>query len=274
MRKLRKYPHLIILPIVLCLFASDIFLSGCRKEVRVTVTNEAILRANEAAKLGDAAFSRKDYYAALVKYLESVQLNPNNIYVYNTLGITYSQLKYFEKAADAFSHSMALNPKYPYPYNNMGSILLAQNSLKKAERYFRKAISLKADEASFHLNLGSLYLERKRRDKAMAEWHKALALDPKILSKNVSVNMISSTAATIERRYFTARLLASVGNVESAIENLQIAITDGFSDLESIRKEPDFDPIRNDKRFIEFLENAETIIKLRAKTRLSEEPKK
>jgi tetratricopeptide (TPR) repeat protein len=119
--------------------------------------------------------------------------------------------------------------------------------------------------------MGYLYLERKRRDKAMVEWHKALALDPKILSKNVTVNLISSTAVTMERRYFTARLLASVGDVESTIENLQMAITDGFSNLESIRKEPDFDPIRNNKRFIEFLENAETMIKLRSKTGLPEE---
>ena len=180
-------------------------------------------------------------------------------------------MKYLDKAAASFSRSIELNPKYPYPYNNLVSVFLAQNSLKRAAKYLRKAISLKGDEASFHLNMGYSRSERKRRDKAMVEWHKALALDPKILSKNVTVNLISSTAATMERRYFTARILASVGDVESAIENLQIAIADGFSNIESIRKEPDFDSIRNDKRFIEFLENAETMIRLRAKTGLPEE---
>ncbi len=105
----------------------------------------------------------------------------------------------------------------------------------------------------------------------MAEWRTALALDPKILSNSVSVSLIGSATATIERHYFTAQLLASMGNVESAIENLQMAITDGFSNIESIRNDPNFDPIRNDKRFIEFIENAETMIKLRAKTGLPEE---
>jgi len=249
----------------LCLFALCVLLSGCRKEVQVTITDQDILRANEASRLGDAAFSRKDFYAALVKYLESVQLNPNNAYAYNTLGITYSQLRYFERAAEAFSRSIKLNPKYPFAYNNLGSILLAQSSLKKAEKYFRKAIRLKGDEASFHLNMGSLYLEKKKRDKAMAEWRTALALNPEILSNSISVSLLGSPAATIERRYFTAQLLASMGNVESAIENLQMAIADGFSDIESIRKDSNFDPIRNDKRFIEFIENAEMMIKLRAK---------
>jgi tetratricopeptide (TPR) repeat protein len=271
MRNPRKCPHQLILVIGLCFFPIFILLPGCRKEVRVTVTSGDIVHANEASKLGDAAFIRKDFYAALVKYLESVKLNPRNAYVYNTLGITYSQLRYFEEAAAAFSRSIKLSPKYPYSYNNLGSILLAQNKLKKAEKYFRKAISLKGDEASFHLNIGSLYLEKKKRDKALVEWHTALALDPNILSKNVSVSLVSSAAATMERHYFTARILAYIGNVESAIENLQAAVTDGFSDIESIRKEPDFNPIRNDKRFIDFIENAETMIKLRAKTGLPEE---
>lgn len=271
MRNPRECPHQLILLIGSCLFALCILLPGCRKEVQVKVTNKDIQSASEASKLGDAAFSRKDFYAALVKYLESLQLNPNNAYVCNTLGITYSQLRYFDRASDAFSRSIRLNPKYAYPYNNLGSILLAQSSLKKAEKYFRKAISLKGNEASFHLNMGSLFLERKRRDKAMAEWRTALALDPKILSNSVSVSLIGSATATIERHYFAAQLLASMGNVESAIENLQMAITDGFSNIESIRNDLNFDPIRNDKRFIEFIEHAETMIKLRAKTGLPEE---
>ncbi len=270
MRKLKECPHSKTLTTGLCL-AFCILLSGCRKEIRAKVTNEDVVRANEASRLGDEAFNRKDFYAALVKYLQSVQLNPNNAYVNNTLGITYSQLKYFDKATAAFSRAMKLKPKYPYPYNNLGSVFLAQGSLKKAEKYFRKAIGLKGDEASFHLNMGFLYLEKKRMDKAKAEWHIALAIDPKIMSKNISVNMIGSATTTMERRYSTARLLASVGDVESAIENLRTAVTDGFNNIESIRKEPDFDPIRNDNRFIEFLENAETIIKLRAKTGLPKE---
>ena len=273
MRKLREWPHPTILLAGLYLLAFCL-LSGCRKEVRVTVTNEDILRSNDASKQGDADFSRRDFYAALVKYLEAVKLNPNNAYVYNSLGIAYSQLKYFEKAAEAFSRSMKLNPKYPFPYNNMGSVLLAQSKLKKAEKYFKKAISIKGDEASFHFNMGSLYLEKKRADKAKAEWRKALALDPKVMSKNVSVSLLGSVTTTVERRYFTARLLASTGDVEGAIENLQMAITDGYSDLESIRKERDFDPIRNDKRFIDFIEKAEAMIKLRAKSGLpAEHPK-
>ncbi len=39
---------------------------------------------------------------------------------------------------------------------------------------------------------------------------------------------------------------------------------DGFSDFEAIEKQADFDPIRKDERFIEFMKNIELLVKLRS----------
>jgi tetratricopeptide (TPR) repeat protein len=255
---------------LLFLFGWIVVLSGCRKVVRVPVTPEDIQKAFEISQEGDLAFGRKDYYASLIKYLESARLNPNSEVIYNKLGIAYSQLKYYEQAIDSFLHSIALNRKYPYSYNNLGSVYFAQGNMKKSEKYFKKAIGLKNDEAAFHMNMGSVLLERKKREKAMAEWRKALALDPAILTGSSSVSLIGTRASTMERRYFMARLLASSGRVDLAIENLKQAIAEGFTDIDRIRKEPDFDPIRNDKRFVEFIANADMLIKLRSKVGLPE----
>ncbi len=251
-----------------------IFLSGCHKKVvKVFVTPDDVQKASAASQEGDMAFGRKDYYAALVKYLESARLNPNNEVTYNKLGIAYSQLKYYDQAITSFGRSIELNPKYSFSYNNLGSVYFAQKSLKKAEKYFKKAISIKGNEASYHMNMGSLYLERKQRDKAMAEWRKARTLDPNILTKSSSVILSGASSSTMERRYFMARLLASSGEVELAIENLKQAIAEGFTDVDKIRKEPDFDRIRSDKRFIDFMENADLLIKLRSKVGLPEDSK-
>jgi tetratricopeptide (TPR) repeat protein len=271
-RKPRRYSRLKILEIALIFFAVFSLLSGCRKAVRVQVTPEDILKATTASEEGDVAFSRKDYYAALIKYLESSQFNPNNEYLYNRLGIAYSQLKYYPEASSAFTRSIELNPKYPFSYNNLGSVYFAQKNLKKAEKYFKKAISLKPDEASFHMNMGSLYLERKKYEKGMAEWRKGLALNPNVLRSN-SVSLMGASSSTAERRYFMARLMASSGEVDLAIDNLKQAITEGFNDIELIQKEADFDRIRNDKRFVEFMENAGVLIKLRSKVGLPEDSK-
>jgi tetratricopeptide (TPR) repeat protein len=244
------------------------------KKPQITVTKEDVARANEALNDGDIAFSRKDYYAALIKYLEAVRINPKSEYLYNRLGIAYSQLKFYGEAITAFRLSIELNPKYPYAYNNIGSVYFAQNNLRKAEKYFKKGINLKDDEASFHMNLGSLYLERKKKDKAMAEWHKSLSLDPEIFSKRSAASLSSSGSSLMERYYFLARIFAVTGNVEAAIENLKLAITNGFTDVDSINKHRDFDPVRKDERFIEFMQNAALLIRLQSKVGLpaSESP--
>ena len=258
-----------ISPLVFLCILAVVFWGGCAsKTARVTVSTEDIVRANDALNEGDIAFSRKDYYAALIKYLESVRINPNSDYAYNRLGIAYSQLKFYGEASTAFRRSIQLNPKYSFAYNNLGSVYFAQRNLRKAEKFFKKAISLKDNEASFHMNLGSLYLERKKRGEAMAAWQKSLSLDPDIFSKRSAASLSSSGTSLTERYYFLARLFAASGNIESTIENLKLAIAQGFNDVEDINKERDFDPIRKDERFIEFMKNAVLLIKLQSKVGL------
>jgi tetratricopeptide (TPR) repeat protein len=221
------------------------------------------MRANQSAHEGDLAFSRKDHYAALIKYLEASRLNPNSEYISNRLGIAYSQLKLYSEATAAFRRSSGLNSKYPYPYNNMGTVYFATNDKKKAEKGFKKAISLNDKVASFHVNLGTLYFEQKRFEKGMAELRKGLSIDPAVLSRSESITLAaaSENVGNPEKSYFMARLFASMGNVERAVENLQLAVNAGFTNFEAIRSERDFDPIRQDERFLKFMKQVDILLK-------------
>ncbi len=236
-----------------------VLLTGCPpKVVHVPVQAENIISANEAAKEADVAFVRKDYYAALIKYLQAARHNPNSEYIYNKLGITYSQLRYYNDAIEAFHRSIGINSKYAYSYNNLGSVYFAVNDKKKAERSFKKAIGLNPNVASFHINLGTLYFEKKRFAKGREECLKGLALDPAILRKAEGISLVAAGSSTSpsDKSYFMARLFASMGDVEAAVESLKQALNTGFSDIEAIRREPDFDPIRKDERFQTFMKTA------------------
>jgi tetratricopeptide (TPR) repeat protein len=254
----REFPgvRILLLLTVLPVLVSAAVTTACApKMVRIKVTEEDIVRANTSSSEGDVAFSRRDYYAALIKYLDSIRLNPNNELVWNRIGITYAQLKYYSEAAIAFQRSIQLNHKYPFSVNNLGSVYFAVKDYKKAEKQFKKAIGMSSKEASFHMNLGALYFEKKKTDRAMLEWRKGLALDPDILSKHNAISLAigSDNAALKERYFYMARLFASAGNAAKAIENLQQALLNGFSDLEAIQKNPDFDPVRKDPDFIKFV---------------------
>jgi tetratricopeptide (TPR) repeat protein len=247
------------------LLISLLLLVGCGppRVVRVPVTPENIIKANDAARDADLAFARRDYYAALIKYLEAAKLNPNSEYIYNKLGIAYSQLKYYTEATQAFTRSMGLNPKYPYPYNNLGTVYFAIADKKKAEQLFKKAVSISPNVASFHINLGQLYFEKRQFEKGMAELRKGVSLDPAILAKSegISLTASGSQSSPTEKNYFMARFYASMGDAERAVDSLQQALNAGFSDIELIQKERDFDPIRQDQRFVAFMRTATLVAK-------------
>lgn len=252
----------IFISMIACLFAGA-FLTGCPPPVvRVPVSAESVIKANESAREADLAFARKDHYAALIKYLEASKLNPNSEYIYNKLGIAYSQLKYYSDATAAFQRSIGLNPKYPYSYNNQGTVYFAKDEKRNAEKYFKKAISIDSNVASFHVNLGTLYFERKQFEKGLAEWRKGIAIDPAALGRSEGVSLAAATGrASMERNYFMARVFAAMGDAERAVDSLQQAVNSGFTDIEAVKKETDFDPIRQHARFIELMKTLETLAK-------------
>jgi tetratricopeptide (TPR) repeat protein len=238
--------------------------AGCRPAVvRVPVSPEDLKRANTAITEGDIAYARRDYYAALIKYLEAGRLNPNSEYAYNKIGITYSHLKFYPEAIAAYTRSIDLNPKYPYSYNNLGSVYFASGDKKKAEKYLRKAIGMKEDEPSFHVNLGVLLMENKKYEKGLQELRRAVSIDPEIFKRPDldSLAAASSQMNSTERSYAMARFYAAMGNADLAVENLQQALSYGFTNLEAIRTEHDFDPIRQNDKFIAFMKYAAQLIK-------------
>ncbi len=232
---------------------------GCGPKIaRVPVSDEDLIKSSRLAQEGNEEYQNREFYPALIKYLMAGELNPNSEYISNRIGMAYLQLEYREAAITAFQRSIALNSKFPFPFNNLGSAYFADGNYKKAEKYFKKAIKLKKDEASFYLNLGNLYFEKNKPEEGLEEWRKSLSLDPEILTKSDSIGVAISGGgiALKERNYFMARVYAAAGDIPRTIESLENALLNGFSDIESIEKNPEFDPIRKDARFVKFMESA------------------
>jgi tetratricopeptide (TPR) repeat protein len=269
---LEKRPKLPLLPLGALLFLISLS-SAClhAKAARINVSEPDIKRANEALIAGDLASNRKDHYAALVKYLEAARYNPNNENLHNRLGIAYAQLKYYDEAIASLERAIKLNPKFSIAFNTLGSVYFLQKKYNKSEKYFKKAIHLDAHEETFHVNLGNLYLERKKPKKAIAEWRKALALNPQALTSSSAV-ILTGTGRTgpAERIYLIAAVYASEKKVELAIDSLKQAVAKGFSNLAAIENNTDFDPIREDPRFIKFTQSMPLMIELRDKASLPE----
>lgn len=233
--------------------------AGCAPRIaRVEVSPEDVIKANGYVREGNEAYREGDYYAALIKYLMASELNPNSGFIRNFIGIAYLRLDYHDQAIEAFKDSLALNSKFSSAVNNLGSAYFASGNFKKAEKYYKKAIKMKEDDASFHMNLGTLYFEMKKTEKAIREWRTSVALDPNILDRDNPLNLSIDRDGIPQkdRYYFMARVHAVAGDVPKMIESLEKALLNGFSDIEAIRTDKEFDPYRKDERFLKFMESA------------------
>ena len=224
---------------------------------RAAVSPEERAARNQRLAEGDILLARKEHYPALLKYLEASRLNPDNEIIFNKLGIVYSQLTLHREAIQSLNRSIGLNKRYAYAYNNLGSVYFATRDLRRAEKYFKKAIALNDHIASFHYNLGAVYFERRKFEQGKHEYQKALQLDRSIFGREDAINL-KAPAETLNnpaRHFHLAQIYASVPNVEKTIEALQTASNLGFKVVEAVDKEPVFDPLRQDKRFLDFIED-------------------
>jgi len=230
---------------------------GIPKVVRVPLTPEKIQQSAQLVREGDQFFTRKEFYPALGKYVEAAKINPNNEYTFNKMGISYSALGFFGEAEQAVKRSLALNDKYFYAYNNLGTVYFAQGDLGKAIHYFRTAIKMAPKVASFYVNLGQVYLEKNDFPKAMEALRQAKKLDPAVMDKDSSLMIPSPRGKpNPEKSYSLARIFAASGDVEKTIKHLQDAIRYGFTHLEWVDSEPDFDAIRSNTDFALFYSEA------------------
>lgn len=222
---------------------------------RVQVPLENVQRANELVREGDISFARREYYPALIKYSEAAKLNPNSEVIANKMGISYSALGYYSEAEASLKRALALNYRFYYAHNNLGTVLFAQGDFPRAEKQFKTAIQMEPRIASFHINLGQALMEAGKFDKAMAEIRKGLALDPSVMDKeqNVVLSAAQQSKPNPMKSYNLARIYASMKDVKMAMKHLREALESGFTHLDWVDSEQDFDAIRSDTDFALFL---------------------
>jgi tetratricopeptide (TPR) repeat protein len=71
------------------------------------------LEAEKSIKVGDFYFKKKNYLAAIQRYLEALQYQPNLLKGYEALGRAYEKQKSFDKAVEIYKDFIRKNPSSP-----------------------------------------------------------------------------------------------------------------------------------------------------------------
>lgn len=169
------------------------FASFSRKEVllnsRKAVFHAELLGPGETAQFdaismnvsGDIHFADGDLASALKEYRRGVGLNPDDVNLLNSLGVTHALLNHNSSAQAAFTQVLEIDQHNSLALYNLGLEAQAKNDTESAIEYFEKArLSCELDDDSgvcqeVEVQLGRLYCQVGRYQEAkdcLSSWMK------------------------------------------------------------------------------------------------------
>jgi tetratricopeptide (TPR) repeat protein len=194
-------------------------------------------------EIGDSLSARQRYQAAITAYQK---IQDPSAAVWNKMGIAYQMMFNQKDAARCYANSLKKDPRNPQVLNNMATLYDSQKDYGTAEHYYRKALRIDPKSALILRNLGSNYLSQHKFSRGAMCFQQAMAIDPSVFDTHsgVSVQNPSSVADRGAMHYYMARSCVSAGMQECAIQNLRLALNEGFTNARKIAADSSFATLR------------------------------
>ncbi|MGC9524194.1 MAG: tetratricopeptide repeat protein [Limnospira sp.] len=195
--------------------------------------------ARQFAKQGEKFFMENRLDEAINAYDQALKLQANLPEVWNNRGVVLTRLKRYQEAIASYEQAIQIRADYPDAWSNRGVALAKLKYYEAAVFSYDRAIQLKEDYLDAWNNRGQALMNLQQYDEAIASFNNAAKIRPDFY----------------RTWYNKARCYALKDNRELAIENLRRALRiDAKLVKNFIKKEKDFDNIRQDKKFQELLD--------------------
>jgi len=166
-----------------------------------------------------------------------------------------------------------LDPEYAGSYYNLGFVYFHMDQVDSTEYYFlRFAEKLKRDTAFIWSDLGFVAALLHKDQEALSYFNKAVSIDPEFPGTYLNLGDYQFEKGRLEEaeevylkylqlvpdrntvHYNLAAVLALKGELEKALDRLEIAIDKGFDKEEKLKKDDHFKSLRQLPRFQELLQ--------------------
>jgi len=200
--------------------------------------------AEAYAALALAYMSRKSLDEALEAGHKSIELDPNNFTAYWILGRIFHLADRDREAVEMHKKAIALNPDFHTAYGDLrvvyerlGEQELHDEILNTLLEAYPRYLSQHPDDARSHIYYAIDLAQVGRTDEARSEAARGLELSP-----GDSLMM-----------YNGACFYSRIGEKRLAIDSLKNSVAAGLEDYEWIKRDPDFDNIRNEPEYMEIM---------------------
>jgi len=194
-------------------------------------------------QLGDSLSGHQRYQAAIAAYSK---ITDPSAEVWNKLGIAYQMMFNPKDAIRCYTASLKLNSHNSTVLNNMGTVYDSLKQYGTAERYYRKAIKIDPHSALVFRNIGSNQLAQHKYKKGWEFYQAALKINPQIFEtrSGASVQNPASAQDRGAMHYYMAKSCVTAGNSTCAIQNLRLALNEGYTNPKRIADDGSFATLR------------------------------
>jgi tetratricopeptide (TPR) repeat protein len=131
--------------------------------------------------LGKLDYDERRYDEAIVKLRRVIELDPQSVRAYNSLGLAFDMQGRFAPAQEALEKAANLNRQQtrpsPWPPHDLGYLLFRMNRFEEARDALRESLQYDPDFAQAHYHLGRVLEKEGDESEAIGEYEKAIALD-------------------------------------------------------------------------------------------------
>jgi Tfp pilus assembly protein PilF len=199
-----------------------------------------------------------------------VQAGPEEAVQRNNLGASLLEQGKADEAIAEFRKAVALDPKYTAAQLNLAYAYDSQGRIDEAMAQYQTVIELEPENLFAHNNLGVLYDKQGRYEEAIVEFERVLQIDPSNATALQNLENAKGSNGIVQEReerfaqarkeveanpndgrasYELARLHASFGEKDQALEWLAKALELGFDDLKFLKDDPALVGLKDDPRF-------------------------
>lgn len=135
-------------------------------------------RRAEGLKEGKEQLDRKENDPARKTLASLVREFPSDAPLRAEIAELFMQSELYEDAFKYLDEALGLTPDQLHLYNRIGIVLRKLRQFDVAEKYFMRAVNFAKEDPNLYFNLGRLYIDWERYDKVERAARLALKLDP------------------------------------------------------------------------------------------------
>lgn len=130
-------------------------MAAFNKENSKSLTKNAL--AKSFYNTGIDASKAGNMKEAIVNYKEAVKIDPNFVFAWDNLGLSYRQINDYDKAIEAYKNSLKIDPNGFMPLQNLAIAYQYQKKYKKAIRAYNRLAKLDDQNPEIYYGIGRIY---------------------------------------------------------------------------------------------------------------------